>query len=113
MNDHVNPTLARVLNGFALDMEQDNAKAAQQRDERDWATLKQLIERHGVSNVIGIASDLVLDMSVDDNDDYALAAEVLAAAALGCDMPYGAVPQVLKRKRAISDFKDAAMRVRA
>lgn len=104
---------AAVIQQTREELARDNAKAEQERDKRDWATLRQLIERHGVCNVVGVMADLVTDMSDYDHDDYELASEVLAAAALGCDMPYGAVPQVSRRQRAIADFKDAAARVRA
>lgn len=119
MNDHVHPTLAGILNNFAGEFEKANAEARRERDKRDWATLKDLIKRHGVSNVAGIMADEVGEMAdgldAQADEDYELAAEILQIAATAVDLAYGMQPANHNRirRQALMEFQQAAMRIKA
>ena len=113
--------IAEILRSASTELAADNAKAALEADKRDWEELDRLLRKHGISNVIGIAADLVGDIAAefpeDSNEarDYELAQEVLTIAAEGCDLTYGFVEQkhMQSRRTAIKSMVDQVNRLRA
>jgi hypothetical protein len=120
----MNAPLTNIITTLRIagdDLAADNAKAALEADKRDWKELERLLRKHGISNVIGIAADLVGDIASefpeDSNEarDYELAQEVLSIAAEGCDLTYGFVEQkhMQSRRTAIKSIVDSVNRLRA
>jgi hypothetical protein len=109
-----------LLDDAQARLKASNDQAQAEADKRDWQELKRMLEKHGICNVFGVASDLIGDIACEfpegsnEERDYLFAQEVAHLASQATDLPYGCMYQPLgnNRQKRIDELREGARRLR-
>tara|TARA_R110000868_G_scaffold142759_13_gene360250 strand:+ start:311 stop:610 length:300 start_codon:yes stop_codon:yes gene_type:complete len=95
MNDHVNATMAGILNSISRDLAADNLKAAKVQEARMESLLRGYIENAGkqyqyggLTNLLTTLASIMEEKQQSKTDDFARAVVALEDCARDCDLKY-------------------------